>query len=112
MRPMKTESCHRVFVAGLLLIGVLFGAACSATAPEQAQAPGATSVTVFEGARVIVGDGGPPIENAAFIVLNANPLDDITNTRKIADVYLRGKAVDRAALRARWMSGAAVETSQ
>ena len=39
---------------------------------------------------------------ADFIVLDANPLDDITNTRRIADVYLGGSAVDRAALRAGW----------
>ena len=32
---------------------------------------------------------------ADFIVLDANPLDDITNTRKIASVYLRGAAVPR-----------------
>ena len=32
---------------------------------------------------------------ADFIVLDANPLDDITNTRKIAMVYLRGAAVPR-----------------
>ncbi len=32
---------------------------------------------------------------ADFIVLDANPLDDITNTRKISAVYLRGAAVDR-----------------
>ena len=32
---------------------------------------------------------------ADFIVLDANPLDDITNTRKIATVYLRGGAVPR-----------------
>ena len=34
------------------------------------QAP-ATGVTVFEGARVIVGDGRAPIENASFIVNGA-----------------------------------------
>jgi imidazolonepropionase-like amidohydrolase len=33
---------------------------------------------------------------ADFIVLDANPLDNITNTRKIASVYLRGAAIDRA----------------
>jgi imidazolonepropionase-like amidohydrolase len=32
---------------------------------------------------------------ADFIVLDANPLDDITNTRKISAVYLRGTAVPR-----------------
>jgi len=34
-------------------------------------------------------------KSADFIVLDANPLDDITNTRRIAAVYLRGGAVDR-----------------
>jgi len=58
-----------VFVAGLLLIGSLCGAACSA--PVTNQTPTATGVTVFEGARLIVGDGSAPIENAAFIVNNA-----------------------------------------
>lgn len=41
-----------------------------------------------------------PGKSADFIVLDANPLDDITNTRKIADVYLRGRRVDRLKLRA------------
>ena len=41
-------------------------------------------------------------KSADFVVLNANPLDDITNTRKISDVYLRGDKVDRAGLRAKW----------
>jgi imidazolonepropionase-like amidohydrolase len=34
--------------------------------------------------------------SADFLVLDANPLDDITNTRKISSVYLRGGAVDRS----------------
>jgi imidazolonepropionase-like amidohydrolase len=42
-------------------------------------------------------------KTADFLVLDANPLEDITNTRKIAAVYLRGAAVDRAALRAKWI---------
>ena len=42
-------------------------------------------------------------KSADFVVLDANPLDDITNTRRINAVYLRGAAVDRAALRARMM---------
>ena len=41
-------------------------------------------------------------KSADFIVLDANPLDNITNTRRIARVYLRGTEIDRAALRARW----------
>ncbi len=39
-------------------------------------------------------------KSADFIVLDASPLDAITNTRRIARVYLRGKEIDRAALRA------------
>ena len=35
-------------------------------------------------------------KSADFIVLDANPLDDITNTRKISQVILRGVAVDRS----------------
>ena len=42
-------------------------------------------------------------KSADFVVLEANPLDDITNTRRIVDVYLRGTAVDRAALSASWV---------
>ena len=33
--------------------------------------------------------------SADFIVLDANPLDDITNTRRISSVILRGATVDR-----------------
>ncbi|HXI32315.1 MAG TPA: amidohydrolase family protein, partial [Vicinamibacterales bacterium] len=41
-------------------------------------------------------------KSADFVVLDANPLDDIHNTRKIASVYLRGRMLDRAALLAKW----------
>ena len=36
-----------------------------------------------------------PGMSADFLVLDANPLEDVTNTRRIAAVYLRGAAVDR-----------------
>ena len=39
---------------------------------------------------------------ADLLVLDANPLDDIRNMRKIAKVYLRGAELDRAALRSKW----------
>ena len=39
-----------------------------------------------------------PGKRASFIVLDANPLDDIKNTRRIADVYVDGARLDRAAL--------------
>jgi hypothetical protein len=34
-----------------------------------------------------------------LLVLDANPLDDITNTRRISSVYLRGAVVDRSSYR-------------
>ena len=43
-------------------------------------------------------------KSADFSVLDANPLDSISNTRKINKVYLRGQEVDRAALKARWQA--------
>ena len=41
-------------------------------------------------------------KSADFLVLDANPLDDIRHTRRISSVYLRGQALDRPALRGRW----------
>jgi imidazolonepropionase-like amidohydrolase len=49
-------------------------------------------------------------KSADFIVLDANPLEDIDNTRRIAAVYLRGKEVDRPALRAKWTGTRAAGT--
>jgi imidazolonepropionase-like amidohydrolase len=46
-----------------------------------------------------------PGKSADFVVLDANPLDDITNTRRINRVYLRGMEVDRARLRRARMDG-------
>jgi imidazolonepropionase-like amidohydrolase len=43
-------------------------------------------------------------KSADFVVLDANPLDNIANVRKINAVYLRGAAVDRAGLRAKWQA--------
>ena len=42
--------------------------------------------------------------NADFIVLNANPLDNISNTRKIDKVYLRGAEVPRVQYAAKWQA--------
>jgi imidazolonepropionase-like amidohydrolase len=44
-------------------------------------------------------------KEADFVVLDANPLPDISNTRKINKVYLRGTEVDRAALRGQFLAG-------
>jgi len=43
-------------------------------------------------------------KSADFIILDANPLENIANTRRINKVYLRGKEVDRAALRTKWQA--------
>ena len=43
-----------------------------------------------------------PGRNSDFIVLDANPLANIANTRRIDKVYLRGHEVPRAAMAARW----------
>jgi imidazolonepropionase-like amidohydrolase len=45
-------------------------------------------------------------KEASFIVLEADPLAEIANTRRIARVYLRGEEVDRQALRAKFLAGA------
>lgn len=39
-------------------------------------------------------------KSADFVVLDANPLENIANTRRISTVYQRGVEIDRAALRA------------
>jgi imidazolonepropionase-like amidohydrolase len=39
---------------------------------------------------------------ADFVILDADPLEDISNTREINEVYLRGKRVDREGLSERW----------
>jgi imidazolonepropionase-like amidohydrolase len=38
-------------------------------------------------------------KEADFLVLDANPLDNITNTQRISRVYIRGAEVDRLAMR-------------
>ena len=44
-------------------------------------------------------------KKANFIVLDANPLDDITNTRLISAVYLDGQVVDRGAMASQLLGG-------
>jgi imidazolonepropionase-like amidohydrolase len=46
-----------------------------------------------------------PGKEADFLVLEANPLDNITNTQRISGIYIKGIEVNRAALRAALTSG-------
>ena len=46
-----------------------------------------------------------PGKTADFVILDANPLEDIRNTRTISRVYLRGQEVDREGLRGHWTGG-------
>src|SRR5216683_1363388 len=63
-RVMEGQEMKRVTVGCLLIAAVLLTHAA-------AQAPAtATGATLFEGARLITGDGNAPIENSAFLVEN------------------------------------------
>ncbi|TWD13580.1 imidazolonepropionase-like amidohydrolase [Streptomyces sp. T12] len=44
-------------------------------------------------------------KRADFVVLHADPLEDITNTRRIESVHFAGRPVDRARIRARVREG-------
>jgi imidazolonepropionase-like amidohydrolase len=70
-------------------------------------APSAAIIAATRNSAEIVGLGGQlgvltPGKSADFIVLDANPLADIRNTRRIARVYLRGAELNRATLRNTW----------
>ena len=50
-------------------------------------------------------------KEASFVVLDANPLNDISNTRHISAVYLRGKEVDRKGLSNGFKSAKSVKSA-
>src|SRR5882762_11233667 len=67
---MLTRELRTLHAAFAILLGAClpFASACSPRAESQ-PAPSAR-ITVFEGARLIAGDGSAPIEDSAFIVEN------------------------------------------
>jgi len=96
MRFMNMHSPDKTFVACLLTAGLVFAAACSA--PQNTQAPAGAGVTAFEGARVITGDGGAPIDNATILVRESRieqvgPAGQVQVPEGAARVNLAGKTV-------------------
>ena len=79
MRRAKSESHIVVAMSAVLSLGAVLMAGCAG--PE---AGGDAAVTVFEGARLIVGDGSAPIEDAVFVVEG----DRITQAGRRADVQI------------------------
>ena len=101
MHSMKMRSRHSVPLAGLLLAGLSLIAACSGAVTNQA--PEGAGVTVFEGARVIVGDGSAPIENATIVVreteiAQVGPAGQVQVPEGATRVDLSGKTVMPAIL--------------
>jgi imidazolonepropionase-like amidohydrolase len=79
--------------------------------PHQAIVSGTSAAATLLGVDDHLGTLAPG-KGADFLVLDANPLDDIRNTRRISDVYLRGSKVNREAMAGRWKAacGRAVAT--
>ena len=96
MRRLTIDTRRRMLAAGLFLLGL--SALATRATPLEAQAPAAGRVTVFEGARLIVGDGSAVIENGAFVVddtrfLQVGRADQLKVPAGAIRVDLRGKTV-------------------
>jgi imidazolonepropionase-like amidohydrolase len=67
--------------------------------PMQALVAATSTSAAYLGLR---GEGRIASDHVAnFVVLDANPLDDITNTRRIAKVFVNGREVERATVAAK-----------
>jgi imidazolonepropionase-like amidohydrolase len=89
----NTPYAHHIEMADMVAAGMTPAQVIVAATKSSAEVLGLTDVGVIATGK-----------SADFLVLDANPLDNITNTRRIHAVYLRGIPVDRAALRAKWMA--------
>jgi imidazolonepropionase-like amidohydrolase len=97
MHVMKKASRHRIVLTGALLAGLSLVTACS-SAEAPTQPPEGAGVTAFVGARVIVGDGSSPIDNAAILVregriAQVGPAASVTVPAGATRVELAGKTV-------------------
>src|SRR5205085_6772004 len=91
---MKTRCASVIALAGLVAAFVALGSDASV----RGQAPTAGTTTFFEGARLIAGDGRPPIENAAFVVsggrfTQVGRAGDVKAPAGAARINLAGKTV-------------------
>ncbi len=97
IRPSKTfGSSDHYELATYVRLGMPVAEAIETGTSRAAESLGLTDVGVLATGK-----------HADFIVLDANPLEDILNTRRISAVYLRGAKLDRDALLATWQRAGA-----
>jgi imidazolonepropionase-like amidohydrolase len=92
-----TDAMNPGVVPGFSVHDELADLVTAGLTPQQALRAATTNAAEFLGrgaasGRVAVGQAGD------LLLLDANPLDDIANSRRIAGVMLRGQFLDRAAL--------------
>ena len=91
MLSANARICFGSMLAPLLLLSLLANYGCGSPPP-------ASDAVVFEGARLIIGDGSPPIENAAFVVdggmfVQVGPVAELESPSGAQRVDLTGTTV-------------------